>query len=62
MNAMPHILVVGDDEDNLTLLTKFFQKHAHPVTIAANGAAMFEALEAKRIDLVIVSAGVKIPH
>src|SRR5580692_11414183 len=54
MTAMPHILVVDDDEDILSLLTAFFRKHAHPVTVAANGTAMFEALEAHRIDLVIL--------
>ncbi len=51
---MPHILVVDDDEDLLALLTGFFWKHAHPVTAAANGAAMFEALELQNIDLVVL--------
>jgi two-component system, OmpR family, response regulator len=54
MISMPHILVVDDDEDILSLLTAFFHKHAHPVTVAANGTAMFEALEAHRIDIVIL--------
>jgi two-component system, OmpR family, response regulator len=54
MTSMPHILVVDDDEDILSLLTAFFRKHAHPVTVAVNGPAMFEALEANRIDLVIL--------
>lgn len=54
MNSMPHILVVDDDDDLLSLLTGFFSKHAHPVTAAANGAAMFEALESQKIDLVIL--------
>jgi two-component system, OmpR family, response regulator len=54
MTAMPHILVVDDDEDILSLLTAFFRKHAHPVTVAVNGAAMFDALEAHKIDLVIL--------
>jgi two-component system OmpR family response regulator len=54
MTAMPHILVVDDDEDILSLLTAFFRKHAHPVTIAVNGSAMFEALEGHKIDLIIL--------
>ena len=54
MTSVPHILVVDDDEEILSLLTAFFQKHAHPVTVAVSGAAMFEALEAHRIDLVIL--------
>jgi two-component system OmpR family response regulator len=51
---MPHILVVDDDEDILSLLTGFFQKHGHPVTSATTGAAMFEALNAQMVDLVIL--------
>ena len=53
-SALPHILVVDDDEDILFLLTGFFRKHAHPVTVATNGAGMFDALAAQRIDLVIL--------
>ena len=51
---MPHILVVDDDEDILSLLTGFFRKHGHLVTVAANGAAMFAALEAHTVDFVIL--------
>jgi two-component system OmpR family response regulator len=54
MTSMPHILVVDDDEDILSLLTAFFRKHALTVTVAINGTVMFEALEAHRIDLVIL--------
>src|ERR1700716_3375198 len=54
MNAVPHLLIVDDDEDILSLLTKFFGKHCHPVTVAADGAAMFAALEEHSIDLVIL--------
>jgi two-component system OmpR family response regulator len=51
---MPHILAVDDDEDILSLLTGFFRKHGHAVTVAANGTAMFAALEREKIDLVIL--------
>jgi two-component system OmpR family response regulator len=51
---VPHLLIVDDDDDILSLLTKFFRKHSHPVTVAADGAAMFAALEAHPIDLVIL--------
>ena len=51
---MPHILVVDDDEDILALLTGFFRKHAHDVTVAANGEAMFAALEPATIDLIVL--------
>ena len=51
---MPHLLLVDDDEDILSLLTNFFRKHSHNVSVAENGAAMFAALEKQPIDLVIL--------
>jgi two-component system OmpR family response regulator len=54
MSSMPHILLVDDDEDILSLLTSFFRKHAHTVTAAQDGAAMFAALEEHPIDLVVL--------
>jgi two-component system OmpR family response regulator len=51
---MPHLLLVDDDEDILALLTNFFRKHSHTVSVAQNGAAMFTALENQPIDLVIL--------
>lgn len=54
MTSVPHLLIVDDDEDILSLLTKFFRKHSHAVTVAADGAAMFAALEERSIDLVIL--------
>jgi two-component system, OmpR family, response regulator len=54
MAAMPHLLIVDDDDDILSLLTTFFKKHSHTVSVAADGAAMFAALERQPIDLVIL--------
>jgi two-component system OmpR family response regulator len=54
MNPMPHLLVVDDDEEILSLLTKFFRKHGCPVSVAADGAGMFAALGREKIDLVIL--------
>src|SRR5258705_6344005 len=54
MLTMPHLLLVDDDEDILSLLTNFFRKHSHVVSVAQNGAAMFAALEKQPIDLVIL--------
>jgi len=51
---MPHILLVDDDADILTLLSGFFRKHGHAVTTATGGAAMFEALERAPSDIVIL--------
>jgi two-component system, OmpR family, response regulator len=54
MAPMPHLLIVDDDDDILSLLTNFFKKHSHTVTVAADGATMFAALERQSIDLVIL--------
>jgi two-component system OmpR family response regulator len=51
---MPHLLIVDDDDDIRSLLTNFFKKHSHTVTVAADGATMFAALERHTIDLVIL--------
>lgn len=51
---MPHLLLVDDDEDILSLLRNFFRKHGHTVCVAADGKSMFAALEAHQIDLVIL--------
>jgi two-component system OmpR family response regulator len=56
---MPHLLLVDDDEDILSLLTNFFRKHSHTVSVAADGAAMFAALEKHAIDLVILDVMLK---
>jgi CheY-like chemotaxis protein len=45
---------LDDDDDISTLLTGFFRKHGHQVTVTANGAAMFQALEAQQADLVFL--------
>jgi two-component system, OmpR family, response regulator len=54
MTSVPHLLIVDDDEDILSLLTKFFGKHSYTVTVVTGGAAMFTALEQRAIDLVIL--------
>lgn len=54
MSTLPHILVVDDDVDILSLLTGFFHRHAYPVTVAVDGARMFAELAEQRIDLVIL--------
>ena len=54
MNSAAHILVVDDDEDILSLLTGFFRKHGHSITVATHGTAMFAALEEGAIDLVVL--------
>ena len=54
MTSAPHLLIVDDDEDILSLLTKFFRKHSYTVTVVTGGPAMFAALQEHAIDLVIL--------
>jgi two-component system, OmpR family, response regulator len=59
MLSMPHLLLVDDDEDILSLLTGFFRKHGYTVSVAEDGAAMFAALQKSSIDLVILDVMLK---
>ncbi len=54
---MPHILIVDDDRDILDLLSMFFVKHSFDVSVAADGAGAFAALDG--IDLVILDVMLK---
>ena len=56
---MPHLLLVDDDEDLLSLLTNFFRRHAHTVSSASDGPTMFAVLEKHPIDLVILDVMLK---
>ena len=51
---MPHLLLVDDDEDILSLLTAFFRKHGYTASVAEDGNAMFAVLEKHTIDLIIL--------
>lgn len=51
---MAHLLLVDDDEDILSLLTAFFRKHGHTVSVAADGKTMFSALQRHTVDLIIL--------
>lgn len=54
MTYMPHILVVDDEEDIQSLLTDFFCKHGHKVSVAANGEGLFNKINLESIDIVIL--------
>ncbi|MFM0694257.1 response regulator transcription factor [Paraburkholderia graminis] len=54
MTYMPHVLVVDDEEDIRSLLTGFFRKHGHEVSIATDGHSLFAALDAQHVDIVIL--------
>jgi two-component system, OmpR family, response regulator len=51
---MPHLLLVDDDEEILSLLTAFFRKHGFAASVAEDGNAMFAVLEKHTIDLIIL--------
>ncbi len=54
LTPSPHILVVDDDREIRDLLARFLKKHGYRVDAAADGRAMFAALEAGRFDLVVL--------
>lgn len=51
---MPHLLIVDDDTEILSLLSDFFRKHSHTVSVAGTGASLFAAIEKGGVDLVIL--------
>src|SRR5258706_10337303 len=53
-SSVSRLLLVDDDEDILSLLTEFFRKHLHVVSVAKNGEEMFATLDTQPIDLVIL--------
>ena len=54
MMPTPHLLIVDDDRDIRDLLTKFFVQHGYRVSVAAEGRAMQQVLQAARIDLIVL--------
>jgi two-component system OmpR family response regulator len=54
MNAAPHLLIVDDDKELCSLLSKFLSRHGYRVSVAHNGSEMASILEASRVNLVIL--------
>jgi two-component system OmpR family response regulator len=54
MNRTAHIMVVDDDEQICSLLSKFLTRYDYRVTTARDGKQMFRALEVSAIDLIIL--------
>jgi two-component system OmpR family response regulator len=52
--AKPHVLIVDDDHEIRTLLSKFLSKHEYRVTTAKDGREMREALKDWKIDLMVL--------
>ena len=51
---MPHILLVDDDEDIRSLLTRFFVQYGYTVDAASNGTEMLGCLATHQADIVIL--------
>jgi two-component system OmpR family response regulator len=54
MDGTPHILIVDDDTDILTMLSQFLTRNCYRVSTAGDGAAMTRVMSAARIDLVVL--------
>lgn len=53
-NPMAHLLIVDDDRETCSLLSKFLTRHGYRVSVAPDGRAMMQALETARINLIIL--------
>ena len=54
MNAQPQILVVDDDREIRTLLSEYLASNGFRTVEAADGTAMWKALDTARIDLIVL--------
>ena len=54
MDPSDHILIVDDDAEIRSLLSQYLEKNGLRVTAVAEGRAMWQALEAGRIDLIVL--------
>lgn len=51
---MSHLLIVDDDVEVLDLLQKFLRQHGYDVDVARDGQALWQALDRRVPDLVIL--------
>lgn len=54
MEAIDHILIVDDDAEIRSLLSSYLVKNGLRVLTAADGRAMWQALDAARFDLIVL--------
>jgi two-component system OmpR family response regulator len=54
MDSPDHILIVDDDAEIRALLCKYLQKNGLSATAVADGRAMWQALDAGRVDLIVL--------
>ena len=54
MTTVSHLLLVDDDLEVLALLRKFLEQHGYSVEVAADGNALWQAVERRQPDLIIL--------
>lgn len=54
METPAHILVVDDDREISTLLAEYLEKNGYKALTAADGKAMWKALDENRVDLIVL--------
>jgi two-component system OmpR family response regulator len=54
MDTPDHILIVDDDAEIRSLLSRYLQKNGLRATAVADGRAMWQALDAARFDLIVL--------
>jgi two-component system OmpR family response regulator len=54
MDNTAHILIVDDDREIRVLLAEYLEKNGYRTTVAADGKAMWKALDEARIDLIVL--------
>ena len=51
---MPRILLIEDDADNISLLTRLLEHHGHAISVAVHAAAGLEIARAEGPDLILM--------
>lgn len=54
MKTVPHILVVDDDREIRTLLSRYLAGQGYQATVAADGREMREVLATRAVDLIVL--------
>jgi two-component system OmpR family response regulator len=54
MTTFSHLLIVDDDKEICTLLSRFLAQNGYRVSVAHDGKAMMRTLEAARIGLIVL--------
>jgi len=54
VTPVSHLLLVDDDLEVLALLRKFLEQHGYSVEVAADGKALWQAVERRQPDLIIL--------